>query len=90
MAAGYLSKYVTKSFEDDECARVPGLHRYEVAEGFQPRSMRLPGRSAGEVIAQAAAVDGRGAGAVLVLGPGRGLAGSAGGVGGVGLSHLTV
>lgn len=32
-AAGYLSKYVGKSFD---AARVPGLHRYEVAEGFQP------------------------------------------------------
>jgi len=33
-AGGYLAKYVSKSFDS---AQVPGLHRYEVAQGFQPR-----------------------------------------------------
>ena len=33
-AAGYLAKYVSKAFDE---RRVAGLHRYEVAQGFQPR-----------------------------------------------------
>lgn len=53
-AAGYLSKYVTKSFEQDQTARVLGLHRYEVAEGFQPERVLVRGCSAASVIAQAA------------------------------------
>lgn len=55
-AAGYLSKYVGKSFEEK---RVPGLHRYEVAEGFQPSVHRIHGRTAGEVIAVASDQMGR-------------------------------
>jgi hypothetical protein len=50
-AAGYLSKYVGKDFDK---ARMPGLHRYEVAQSFQPALSRLWGRTAGEVIGQAA------------------------------------
>jgi hypothetical protein len=38
-AAGYLSKYVSKSFEGH--ARAPRLHRYEVAQGFQPKVERI-------------------------------------------------
>src|SRR4051794_37289264 len=38
MAARYLSKYVRKSFD---ARRIPGLHRYEVAQGFQPESVRV-------------------------------------------------
>lgn len=49
-AAGYLSKYVTKSFDGE---RVPGLHRYEVAQGFQPRKVRLSGSSSDDVLEQA-------------------------------------
>ncbi len=33
-AAGYLSKYAAKTF-DDPIPRVLGLHRYDVAQGFQ-------------------------------------------------------
>jgi hypothetical protein len=40
-AAVYLAKYVTKSFEGHE--RSPGLHRYEVAQGFQPKAERIVG-----------------------------------------------
>jgi hypothetical protein len=36
VAAAYLGKYVAKSFE-----RRSGLHRYEVAQGFQPRRLRF-------------------------------------------------
>ncbi len=49
-AARYLSKYVGKAFDE---RRVPGLHRYEVAQGFQPRCVRLYGRTAEEVLAVA-------------------------------------
>ncbi len=56
-AAGYLSKYVGKSFEDD--GRIPGLHRYEVAQGFQPEAIRLRGLTLEDVTRQASAVMGR-------------------------------
>jgi hypothetical protein len=52
IAAGYLAKYVGKSF-DDHRNRLAGLHRYDVAEGFQPERIRFDGTSAGDVIAQA-------------------------------------
>ena len=51
-AAGYLSKYVAKTFTDPN-ARVLGLHRYDVAQGFQPEPVRLCGRSSADVIGQA-------------------------------------
>ena len=50
-AAGYLSKYVTKSFVEDE--RIPGLHRYDVGQGFKPRSIRVHGDSEQAVISKA-------------------------------------
>jgi hypothetical protein len=52
VAATYLSKYVSKTFADLE-ARDLGLHRYDVAQGFQPGVMRLTGRSADAVIGEA-------------------------------------
>lgn len=55
-AAGYLSKYVAKSFEDGR--RVRGLHRYEVAQGFQPVGTRLWARSSDDLLAQACDVMG--------------------------------
>ena len=37
LAAGYLSKYVAKSFGDADAGRRPaGLHRFDVAQGFTP------------------------------------------------------
>jgi len=56
-AAGYLSKYVSKTFSDPE-ARVLGLHRYDVAQGFQPKSVMITGASADEVIEQSSAIFG--------------------------------
>jgi hypothetical protein len=50
-AAGYLAKYVAKSFADS--SRIDGLHRYEVAQGFTPRVARIVGISPDAVIAQA-------------------------------------
>jgi hypothetical protein len=52
-AAGYLSKYVTKDFTSDGNRRERGLHRYEVAQGFQPTIERLHGCSAADVLRQA-------------------------------------
>jgi hypothetical protein len=49
-AAGYISKYVAKSIDDD---RPAGLHRYDLAERFQPTWTRVVGRSADEVFALA-------------------------------------
>ncbi|QNG35216.1 hypothetical protein F1C76_00020 [Geodermatophilaceae bacterium NBWT11] len=55
VAARYLSKYVHKAFD---VRRIPGLHRYEVAQGFQPETLRLHGRSLDDVLAQAVALMG--------------------------------
>jgi hypothetical protein len=47
VAAGYLSKYVGKSFTDE---RIAYRHRYDVAQGFQPERIQVWGRSAVDVI----------------------------------------
>lgn len=57
-AAGYLSKYVAKSFTDDD--RPPGLHRYDLAQGFTPKATRLRGISPEHVITQASELFGAG------------------------------
>lgn len=49
LAARYLAKYVSKTLDGSGA----GLHRYEVAQGFQPRRLRVEGRSEQEVIGQA-------------------------------------
>jgi hypothetical protein len=49
-AAAYLAKYVSKNIADE---RVPRLHRYEVAQGFQPDAIAFAGESEQAVIAQA-------------------------------------
>ncbi len=54
-AAGYLGKYVTKSFDQE---RPRGLKRYDVAEGFGPKFRRLSGRSADEVVDKACSLMG--------------------------------
>jgi hypothetical protein len=51
VAARYLSKYVGKAIADGR--RVSGLHRYEVAQGFQPERLTLAGRSEAEVLDRA-------------------------------------
>jgi hypothetical protein len=51
VAARYLSKYVGKSVD---ARRIAGLHRYERAQGFQPTTRRLVGRTTvDDVLAQA-------------------------------------
>ena len=57
-AAAYLSKYVSKTFTEGGRDRLPGRHRYDVAEGFQPRKVTLRGRSPEDVLAQASEVFG--------------------------------
>ena len=52
VAAGYLAKYVSKSIGDE---RVPRLHRYEVAQGFQPERVPLRADSEAAVIEAASA-----------------------------------
>jgi hypothetical protein len=54
-AAGYLSKYVAKSFNDEQAQhrRPAGLHRFDVAQGFKPKVVRLSGTSADDVFGQA-------------------------------------
>ncbi|QXC59115.1 hypothetical protein KSP35_11885 [Aquihabitans sp. G128] len=54
-AAGYLAKYVGKGFED---VSLPGLHRYEVAQGFEPQMVKLRGRTLDAVMVQAVEVMG--------------------------------
>lgn len=54
-AAAYLAKYVSKNVADE---RVPRLHRYEVAQGFQPQAMPLLGRSEEAVLERACQVMG--------------------------------
>ncbi|MEO9240761.1 MAG: hypothetical protein ABI418_22045, partial [Jatrophihabitantaceae bacterium] len=49
--AGYLSKYVAKSFADPN--RVQGLHRYDLAQGFQPTVVRITGCNPDAVIGEA-------------------------------------
>jgi len=46
----YLGKYVAKTFATED---LRGLHRYEVAQGFQPPSLRLEGRSDVEILERA-------------------------------------
>ena len=53
LASRYPPKYIGK---DLGAAGAAGLHRYEVGQGFQPRSVTLDGTSADEVIDWAEAV----------------------------------
>lgn len=52
-AAGYLAKYVAKSFADTSIERDLALHRYDVAQGFQPRKVRFSGPTREDVLEQA-------------------------------------
>lgn len=53
LASRYLSKYVGKDLGEGNAG---GLHRYEVAEGFQPRSVRLDGPTSDAVLGWAETV----------------------------------
>jgi hypothetical protein len=62
--AGYLSKYVSKTFLDDQdgVRRPQGLHRFDVAQGFRPPHLRLTDTTADGVLALAEDVMGMPAG----------------------------
>ena len=51
LAARYLARYVGRDLEDER--RLAGLHRYEVAQGFQPAKIECYGASAEDVIERA-------------------------------------
>jgi hypothetical protein len=51
LAARYLARYVGREVED--ARRLAGLHRYEVAQGFQPAKVECYGGSAEEAIESA-------------------------------------
>ncbi len=51
LAARYLARYVGREVEDEH--RLAGLHRYEVAQGFQPAKVECYGASAEDVIERA-------------------------------------
>jgi hypothetical protein len=56
-AAKYLAKYIAKGVDE---VRVPGLHRYEVAQGFQPERVQVWGRTVDEATCEASTlIDGR-------------------------------
>ncbi len=55
LAARYVSEYVSKTYATDGFGR----HRYDVAQGFQPKATRLEGRSAKDVLSKACTVMGR-------------------------------
>src|SRR5665213_459677 len=51
LAARYLARYVGRDLEDER--RLSGLHRYEVAQGFQPAKIECYGASAEDAIERA-------------------------------------
>jgi hypothetical protein len=51
LAARYLARYVGRDVETER--RLAGLHRYEVAQGFQPAKVECYGASAEDVIDRA-------------------------------------
>jgi hypothetical protein len=55
-AAGYLSKYVGKAFDE---RRLPARHRYEVGQGFQPEGVRIFATSLGRAVDRAVALMGK-------------------------------
>jgi hypothetical protein len=58
LAARYLARYVGREVED--ARRLAGLHRYEVAQGFQPAKIECYGESAEDVIGRASGFMGSG------------------------------
>jgi hypothetical protein len=56
LAARYLAGYASRDLDDER--RPPGLHRYEVAQGFQPDKILVYGTSAEDVIERASTLMG--------------------------------
>lgn len=51
LAARYLARYVGRDIDEER--RLAGLHRYEVAQGFQPAKINCYGKSAEQVLKRA-------------------------------------
>ena len=56
LAAHYISPYVSRTLDEKHLA---GLHRYEVAQGFQPSSIEVYGPTAAAAIGNASKLMGR-------------------------------
>jgi len=56
-ASGYLCGYIGKGLDDER--RRAGLHRYEVAQGFQPERIHVYGRTDRDALARASEYMGR-------------------------------
>ena len=84
-AAGYLSKYVAKSFDDDRdgVLRPKGLHRFDVAQGSRRARPVIRGATRAEVFEHASGAMGGAPDVFWSSLGGRGLAGTAGRVGAV-------
>jgi hypothetical protein len=54
-ASRYLAKYVGKDFDSE---RAKGLHRYDVARGYEPAVLQVVGFSVQDVIGQASGIMG--------------------------------
>ena len=70
VAAKYIAKYMNKDFEEK---RVMGLHRYDVAQGFQPKKVTVLGPQLIEAIEKAAELMGGFPARVSHVGPVAGL-----------------
>ncbi|MGZ4362929.1 MAG: rolling circle replication-associated protein [Gaiellaceae bacterium] len=57
LSGRYLAKYAAKAMEDER--RVAGLHRYEVAQNFQPAAIECYGPTAHQAIESASRYMGR-------------------------------
>ena len=55
MAGRYMAKYASKTFAGQGA---PGLHRYEVAQGFQPGVTTVTSANRDEALGQAAEIMG--------------------------------
>ncbi len=53
----YLARYVGRETDDER--RLPGLHRHEVAQGFQPERVECYGASEQDVIERASRLMGQ-------------------------------
>ena len=72
LAARYLARYVGRDVEDER--RLAGLHRYEVAQGFQPAKIECYGAVGRGCDRAGVGLPGVGAGAGLVVVVGGGVA----------------
>jgi hypothetical protein len=58
VAGRYIAKTLTAGYLSKDFTARGGLHRYEVAQGFQPRPQVVWGRTAAETLREASALIG--------------------------------